>query len=362
MPSIKRTHTIDPRITPATLIILSQKNKQNILKSRMAYMILEKPLLFFLTIIVVLVPCSHGLMNNQTQSQSQRRLSLAPTPTNLINYHGGPLLTMSSAINVYLVWYGSFSLNDRTTINDFFASFKLTPFSRQGPTVSKWWETTQSYKDRAGKPVPSGVRVIKQIGDIYSLGKNIKRGQLANFIKSKIETKVLPLDSNGIYLFLTAKDVTVERFCMGSCGFHDKIMISRTSRVVFAHVGDPSVQCPGLCAWPYAVPAYGPPGQALAAPNGVGTDGMVMNIATVLAGAATNPFKNGYYQGDALAPLEAVTACSGIFGAGAYPGFPGNLMVDKVSKASFNAYGVNGRKFLLPSMWHLTSSTCRVVA
>lgn len=149
---------------------------------------------------------------------------------------------------------------------------------------------------------------------------------------------------------------------MGSCGFHDNIMISSTSRVVLAHVGEPSVQCPGLCAWPYAVPAYGPPGQALVAPNGVGTDGMVMNIATILAGASTNPFKNGYYQGDALAPLEAVTACSGIFGAGAYPGFPGNLMVDRASKASFNAYGVNARKFLLPSMWDLTSSSCKVIA
>ena len=70
--------------------------------------------------------------------------------------------------------------------------------------------------------------------------------------------------------------------------------------IVYAHVGD-AVQCPGFCAWPYALPAYGPPGQALVAPNGVGADGMVINIATILAGAATNPFKTGYFQGDILA-------------------------------------------------------------
>ena len=115
--------------------------------------------------------------------------------------------------------------------------------------------------------------------------------------------------------------------------------------------------CPGFCAWPYSLPAFGP----LVAPNGVGADGMVMNIATILAGAATNPFKNGYFQGDHLAPLEAIMVCPGIFGEGAYPGYPGNLMADKISKASYNAYGTNGRKFLLPAIRELTSSKCKVI-
>lgn len=322
-------------------------------------MILKSSLLFSLIAFIIVAPasCSHGLKLNQTQSQP---LSLSPTSTKL-NYHGGPLLTRSSTINVYLIWYGSFSLNDRATISDFFTSFDPSKTSPPFPTVSKWWETSQAYRDSAGKPVPTCVRIVKQTGDIYSSGKNIKRAQIANCVINKIETKVLPLDSNGVYLVLTAKDVIVERFCMSSCGFHDSIISSTKSKIVLAHVGDPSVQCPGLCAWPYAVPAYGPPGQALVAPNGVGTDGLVMNIATVLAGSATNPFNNGYYQGDALAPLEAVTACPGIFGAGAYPGFPGNLVVDRISKASFNAFGVNGRKFLLPAMWDPTGLSCKVV-
>ncbi|KAH1081231.1 hypothetical protein J1N35_020992 [Gossypium stocksii] len=197
------------------------------------------------------------------------------------------------------------------------------------------------YKDKTGKPVSDTVRLVKQVGDVYSSGKTLKRAQLVNFVKSKIESKIFPLDPKGIYLVLTAKDVTVERFCMGSCGFHDSIFVGGSTRVVFAHVGDPTVQCPGLCAWPYALPAYGPPGPALVAPNGIGTDGMIINIAILLAGATTNPFKTGYFQGDALAPLEAVTA------------YPGALLVDKMSKASYNAYGANGRKFLLPATWDL---------
>ncbi|XP_030948079.1 protein EXORDIUM-like 2 [Quercus lobata] len=319
-----------------------------------------KSMLFPLIFALALAPRSQGV----SQSRSQSQPSLATT-FNEIKYHGGPLLTKPNSINIYLIWYGAFSRNDRSSITDFFASFNpskgLVP--HQEPTVATWWKTIQTYKDKSGNSVSSTVKLVKQIGDIYSLGKNIKRAQIANYVKHKIETKVLPFDSNGIYLVLTSRDVIVERFCMGSCGFHDNIVVyTERTRLVYAHIGNPLVQCPGLCAWPYSLPAYGPPGQqALVAPNGVGADGMVMNIATIIAGATTNPFKNGYFQGDPLAPLEAVTACPGIFGEGAYSGYPGNLMVDKISKASYNAYGANGRKFLLPAIWELTSSKCKVI-
>ncbi|XVF22157.1 hypothetical protein REPUB_Repub12eG0149500 [Reevesia pubescens] len=318
----------------------------------MARMFLRS-LLLPLIFVLALAPWSHGLSQGQQQPSSLAAVS------STVQYHGGPLLTKPNGLNVYLIWYGGFSQNDRISITDFFASF-TSPGPHQGPSVSTWWRTISTYKDKAGKPVSSTVRLVKQVGDLYSSGKTLKRVQIANFVKSKIESKIFPLDSNGIYLVLTAKDVTVERFCMGSCGFHESIMVGAMARVVFAQVGDPTVQCPGLCAWPYALPAYGPPGQALVAPNGVGTDGMIINIATLLAGAASNPFKTGYFQGDALAPLEAVTACPGIFGAGAYPGYPGTLLFDKMSKASYNAYGANGRKFLLPAIWDLIGLNCKV--
>ncbi|KAF2325130.1 hypothetical protein GH714_022962 [Hevea brasiliensis] len=219
------------------------------------------------------------------------------------------------------------------------------------PSVLTWWKITGSYKDKAQKPVSRAFRVVKQVADVYSLGKNIRRAQIADVVKNNIKAKRLPEDSKGFYLVLTSKDTIVEKFCRDSCGFHDSAQLSKV-KVVYAHVGD-SGQCPGFCAWPYAVPAYGP-GPALVAPNGVSADGIIINIATVLAGAATNPYKNGYFQGNALAPLEAVSACPGIFGAGAYPGYPGKLIVDKTSKASYNAYGANGKKFLLQQF-----GTCR---
>ncbi|XP_052184757.1 protein EXORDIUM-like 2 [Diospyros lotus] len=313
-------------------------------------------------IALALVSCSQG--HNQSLLQPSSSASTTSSMS-MLTYHGGPLLTGPRSINIYLIWYGSFYLKDRTPITEFFASF--TPPGEIKPpkeaTVPTWWSTILSYKDRAGNPVSGTVKLAKQLGDPgYSLGKNIKRRQIADYVKNKIDRKLLPSDPRGVYLFLTSKNVVVERFCMSSCGFHSSIMTLGKKRVVYAHVGDPSIQCPGLCSWPYAVPAYGPPGPALVAPNGVGTDGIIINIATILAAAATNPFKSGYFQGDALAPAEIVTACPGIFGPGAYPGYPGDLKVDAMSKASYNVHGINGRKFLLPAIWDLVHSNCKVVA
>lgn len=50
-------------------------------------------------------------------------------------------------------------------------------------------------------------------------------------------------------------------------------------------------------------------------------------------------------------------ACLEVFREGAYLGYPGKLMVDKKSKASYNVYGVNGRKF--PWIWDPVRQTCK---
>ncbi|KAL2603121.1 hypothetical protein R1flu_013191 [Riccia fluitans] len=87
-------------------------------------------------------------------------------------------------------------------------------------------------------------------------------------------------------------------------------------------------------------------------------DGLIINVAMILAGGFTNPFGNGYYQGDAGAPLEAATACAGVYGPGAFPGFPGMLAKEVITGISFNAFGVNDRRFLLPSLWDPVSLQC----
>ncbi|VFQ81830.1 unnamed protein product [Cuscuta campestris] len=264
----------------------------------------------------------------------------------VLMYHNGTLL--KGTITVNLIWYGEFSPAQRSIVADFLLS--LNSWKSKSPSAASWWKTTENYSGVGGS---STVVVGKQILDEKcSLGKSLKNYQLS-YLASRGGNS-----AGAVNLVLTAKDVTVDGFCSSRCGTHGSTR--GKSRVAYAWVGNSETQCPGQCAWPFHQPIYGPQTPALIPPNGdVGVDGMIITVATVLAGAVTNPFNNGYFQGPATAPLEAVSACTGIFGAGSYPGYPGEVLVDKVTGASFNAHGVNGRKFLVPAMWDPLISACK---
>ncbi|GJX94072.1 ribonuclease H-like domain-containing protein [Tanacetum coccineum] len=87
-------------------------------------------------------------------------------------------------------------------------------------------------------------------------------------------------------------------------------------------------------------------------------DGLVINLANLLDGTTTNPFGNGFYQGDTSAPLEAAFACPRVYGKRTYPGYLGDLLVESTMGASYNAYNTNRRKFLILAMYDPSTSTC----
>lgn len=276
-------------------------------------------------------------------------------------YHGGALLSESSSMNVYIVWYGRFSSVARSAIVDFFASFGES--AEGDASVSRWWKTTAAYKDNARRGVAGSVELRGEVdfGECR-LGRRLSRWDLELLVVESLGW--FPADPRGVVVVLTAEDVMVEGMCMNSCGSHSFLAPSAATggqQVAYAWVGDAGKQCPGMCAWPLAGAEYGPAEFVpVVAPNGdVGADGMIMNIGSVLAGAATDPYMNGWYQGDVGAALEAGTACAGIYGEGAYPGYPGKLQEDAVSGASYNVRGVGERKYLLPALWDPVTRTDR---
>lgn len=265
----------------------------------------------------------------------------------VLKYHNGQLL--KGRITVNLVWYGTFTPIQRSIIVDFINS--LNSPTAPIPSTATWWKTIDKYKGGS-----SALVVGKQyLHPAYTLGKNLKGRDLVA-LASKFN------GLNSITVVLTAKDVAVEGFC-SRCGTHGSIRRGTGgARTAYVWVGNSETQCPGQCAWPFHQPIYGPQTPPLVAPNGdVGVDGMIINLATLLAGTVTNPLNNGYFQGPATAPLEAVTACTGMFGSGAYPGYPGRVLVDKTTGASYNAHGANGRKYLLPAMWDPQTSACKTL-
>ncbi|KAL6984113.1 Protein PHOSPHATE-INDUCED 1 [Sarracenia purpurea var. burkii] len=284
------------------------------------------------------------------------------SPSDHFKYHKGHLLTGNISIN--LIWYGNFSSSQRSIISDFITSLSSSPSSSlsssskprmSNPSVGTWWKTTEKYYSLINSKKPSSL--FLSMGDqIFdensSLGKSLVTKQIEGLASKGGQ-------SNAINVVLTSSDVTVDGFCCSRCGAHGSLTGKTNHKFAYIWVGNSETQCPGQCAWPFHQPIYGPQSPPLVAPNNdVGLDGMVINLASLLAATATNPFWNGYYQGAASAPLEAGSACPGVYGKGAYPGYAGDLLVDAATGASYNAHGVDGRKYLLPALLDPSTSSC----
>lgn len=270
-----------------------------------------------------------------------------------LQYHKGPLL--NGPISLNLIWYGSFKPSQRAIVADFLTSLSSIPTSHNQPSVAAWWKTTEKYYTLSNtKSRPLHLTLGKQIlDDGYSLGKYLTSDQIQR-LAARGKKKY------AINIVLTASDVAVDGFCMSRCGTHGSSpKVKDAGRFAYIWVGNSETQCPGQCAWPFHQPIYGPQNPPLVGPNNdVGLDGMVINIASLLAGTVTNPFGNGFFQGAKDPPLEAASACPGIYGKGAYPGYAGELLVDESTGASYNAHGANGRKYLLPALFDPTTSSC----
>ncbi|PWZ05667.1 Protein EXORDIUM [Zea mays] len=303
-------------------------------------------------------------------SAATRKLMFLVQPQpNLLTYHNGAVL--SGDIPVSILWYGRFTPAQKAVVSDFLLALSGSAPPQGSPSVAQWWSSVnQLYLSKAaaaaavskngahGGGGAKSARVVlsgQASDEGCSLGKSLKLSQLP-----ALAAKARPAAARGgVALVLTARDVAVEGFCTSRCGHHGSYGGGGGGRAAYAWVGDAADQCPGQCAWPFHQPAYGPQAPPLVPPSGdAGTDGVVINVASMVAGAVTNPFGDGFYQGDRGSPLEAATACAGVYGSGAYPGYAGQLLVDRATGASYNAHGARGRKYLLPALFDPDTSAC----
>ncbi|KAL2926149.1 Protein EXORDIUM [Bienertia sinuspersici] len=278
----------------------------------------------------------------------------------LFQYHNGPLL--SGKISINLIWYGKFTPSQKAIITDFITSLSSSSPSKSKtaqPSVATWWKGTEIYYKKTS---PLSLTMGGHISDqSYSMGKSLTSRQIQQLASRAGQT-------SSINVVLTSADVAVDGFCSSKCGTHGHSSNShiahlkgdrKNNKFTYIWVGNSETQCPGQCAWPFHQPIHGPQSPPLVAPNNdMGLDGMVMNLGSLLAATVTNPYGSGYYQGPKQAPLEAASACPGVYGKGAYPGYAGNLLVDSTTGASYNANGVNGRKYLLPALFDPSTSSC----
>ncbi|KAB1199269.1 hypothetical protein CJ030_MR0G025565 [Morella rubra] len=271
-------------------------------------------------------------------------------------YHNGHLLAGKVSIN--LIWYGKFTPSQRAIISDFILSLSSSAPKTAQPSVATWWKATDKYYQLLNYRKLR--RLVLSLGsqimdEDYSMGK-LLAGRQIELLAAKGHQE------NAINVVLTSADVAVNGFC-SICGTHGfskgKIIKGKRHKFAYIWVGNSETQCPAQCAWPFHQPMNRPKSPPLVAPNkDVGLDGMVINLASLLASTATNPFGNGYFHGPKEDPLEAGSACPGVYGLGAYPDYAGELSVDPRSGASYNANGANRRKYLLPALFDPFTNSC----
>lgn len=280
-------------------------------------------------------------------------------------YHMGPVLTAD--IRVYIIWYGAWSASQKRIIRDFFASVSST--TAPAPAVSGWWSTVRLYTDLTGRNITGSVSVAGEHDDAAcSAGTTLTRIQVNNIIKSALQGSpdgggTLPVDSTGggVYFVFTAPSVQMQDFCRAVCGFHYFTFASVVGYTLpYAWVGNAATQCPGWCAYPFAVPPFlDGVVKPLAPPNGnVGVDGMVNVVGHELAEMASDPFVSGWWAGDdSRAPNEVADLCEGVYGPGGGGSFPGQLERTRAG-ATYNLNGVKGRKFLVQWLWNPVLQAC----
>ncbi|KAG0600025.1 hypothetical protein M758_11G001300 [Ceratodon purpureus] len=281
-----------------------------------------------------------------------------------VKYHKGPILTgdRKATLKIHVLFYGSFTRTQKATILSFLSSFQSPKPSRRFPTVAGWWAIMKGFRNTRKWPVAPNVVLGTQVHDWkYSLKKSLKQADIEKLVVSSLK-KGLALDPAGLYVVLTSADVAVQGFCSSQCGTHSSMRSAATKKMKlpYAWVGNSAKFCGGYCAWPFfkPLPGTGPNVPPLKAPNGdAGIDGMIINMASMISGAVTNPYGSGYFQGDPRDPLEVAGVCGGEYGPNSYPGYPGDLLKDSKG-ASFNMYGANRRKFLVPWIFNPAKKQC----
>jgi hypothetical protein len=214
-----------------------------------------------------------------------------PGSTTAITYHNGPVMTATTGINLYYVWYGAWSGSDQTIITDFGRALGGSP----------WYGINTTYTDAAKKPVVNKVTLAGQATAPFTKGSALSDAQIQSIVSETIGSGALPADANGVYVVLTAAGVTATSgFLTKYCGWHTHASMAAKD-IKFSFVGDPTGASLANCA-----------AQTASSPNGSpGVDALISVLAHEIVEAATDPDLNAWFD---RSGAENADKCAWTFG------------------------------------------------
>lgn len=251
---------------------------------------------------------------------------------NQIQYHGGPVLK-ANPVPLYLIWYGNWSGTGSNTQ----ATVSLVEHFVSSLGNSAYEKIATTYGDNTGN-VSGNVSLGGAIFDTGSQGTRLTNSRLTNIVTRSFSNG-LPTDPNGVYVIITASNVSEQGFCTQFCGFHTHQTLNGQD-IKWAFVGNTD-RCSSACS----AQATGPNSPA----TGVGgADGLINVLTHEQFEAITDPdlnawfFSNGNEDADECNfTFGTTTACNGSNGCSA----SGNS-----AKAVFNqTFG--GNNWLMQENW-----------
>ena len=249
--------------------------------------------------------------NNNGQVQGNAKPAGNQCP-NGICYHGGPV--MGGTPTIYVIWYGNWSngpggsdnSSGQGIIRNFLSSLSGSEYESINTTYSAGGATISGAYNLGAEKTDSGTKTSLTDADIQAI---VARNGAT--------------DSNGLYMVLTASNVTASSgFCTQYCGWHTHGSIGGKD-IKYAFVGNPD-RCPTSCSEQQA-------------PNGyAGADGMVSIIAHEQEEAISDPDLNAWYD---RRGAENADKCAWTFGSVSGP-----------SGAYYNMT-LNGNNYLVQRNW-----------
>jgi hypothetical protein len=182
-------------------------------------------------------------------------------------------------VNIYVIWYGNWASDSKLVLTDLLQNvgvsrcpppalraalpacppadqYRLRSFPEshshelsvllQGTPYYNI-QTTYGNAATGGTKLSNSIVLAGQTTDALSQGAALTEAAVWTITAAAINAGKLPKDANGIYLVLTAKDVTLSGgFCTAYCGWHSYAALGGVN-IKYSFVGDPSTQCPGSC-------------------------------------------------------------------------------------------------------------------
>jgi hypothetical protein len=242
--------------------------------------------------------------------------------TNGITYHGGPVQTSGS--HVFYIWYGNWGTNTAKTI---------LPALAAGLGGSPYFNINTTYYNASNVKVQNAVFLAGQYAwTTTPHGTSLTDASVQSIVQDTINGGHLPYDASGVYFVLTSPEVKeTTGFCTNYCGWHTRFslngVVSASTDVKYAFVGNASTQCPSSCEE-----------QTVTSPNGnPGADGMASVIAHELEEATTDPDLSAWYD---TKGYENADKCAWTFGT-----------TLKASNGSLYNMTLGSLKFLIQQNW-----------